>query len=203
MREDTNGYAIAQTNPSQRAKIDVRGIVQGVNFRAEVAFFAYQCELYGEVKNDPNDKYLVHMIAEGKKSNIDTFVNGIKEMKPSPTSMGGMEGFKSMINVKSIKEHREEITEPQSNEFNIVREDNFNTQEEILKNISFGGMLYSRFYHDHNTNFDTLDRKYDTISSFMKSIDTDFKTLTTWIKVGVIGLIASMLLYISVQAVVL
>ena len=158
----------------QRAAIKVHGLVQGVNFRYTFKRFAYRSHLTGRIWNDQSDDHLVHIIVEGRRSDIDRFVGVIEEYQNIQMKEGDeMAPVNSLIEVDSFKIKREYIDSPTFSKFEIYRPelegaDINHVLIAILDKLSMGGALYQRFHHDHNVNFQTLEARYGNINEGMK-----------------------------------
>jgi hydrogenase maturation protein HypF len=73
-------------------RIEIKGIVQGVGFRPFIYNLARKCHICGYVLNDTNG---VEIEAEGKKTDLDKFLRGIKTSPPPQSRI-------EYINVKKI-----------------------------------------------------------------------------------------------------
>ena len=200
----------------QHAEIEVRGIVQNVNFRMTFKRVAYRLKLRGMIWNDPGDEDLVYITVEGKRSSLDEFVRQIEELKIRSHHEGEMAPFFSLIEVDTIKVDRVTISEFQikKKSFQILRPEIEGAERvhvEILKKISSGGVVYQQFHNDHNRNFHTLERKFGAVSEGIehanKSIDGlgDHLTkavsdLVKWMKIGIFTLVGTGVVYILVRA---
>jgi len=72
----------------QRARIDIRGAVQGVGFRPFVYRIAHAMGLYGWIINSPQG---VSIEVEGSQSELDTFFPRIEKEKPPRSFIQSME----------------------------------------------------------------------------------------------------------------
>lgn len=171
-------------------KLEVRGLVQGVNFRETIRQLAYKLKLNGYVKNDINNTNLVYIEVEGEKKNLDTFVGIIQDMKIKEYKDGEILGTKSHIDVERIQIIKVEDY-PYSNQqkyegkgFIIKIEEKKDTMEqiaylqtEILKKLTYGGQVYKDFHNDHNNNFQLLNNKFGDISKEIQNANTELKRI--------------------------
>ena len=98
-----------------RVRIKVKGIVQGVGFRPFVYRIAKENNLKGYVKNLGN---YVEIFVEGKKEDIERFINDLKNKKPPL----------SRIDRLDIEEIKDNI--PNFDDFYIIKSENAKEEEE-------------------------------------------------------------------------
>lgn len=158
-------------------KLDIRGIVQKVNFRVSIRQLATSLDIVGIVENNKDDPHLVHVIAEGQKKNIHDFIVFIRKMvmerprieKDKKTGQERFIGPRYQIHVKDAEVvERRKIGEDQIqfNNFTIIREHcDDPALAEISEKLSVGGAVYQQFHRDHNENFNHLDEKYHSVSN--------------------------------------
>ncbi|XRP96174.1 carbamoyltransferase HypF [Methanocaldococcus sp. 16A] len=97
-----------------RVKIKVKGIVQGVGFRPFVYRIAKKNHLKGYVKNMGN---YVEILIEGKKKNIEDFINDLKNKKPPLSRIDKLD----IEEIKGVEEF---------NDFYIIRSEDTKDEEE-------------------------------------------------------------------------
>jgi acylphosphatase len=162
---------IQKQSQLQQSKIQVHGLVQGVNFRYLFKRHAYRNRLKGKIWNDPEDENYVHIVSEGSISSIDRFLLEIDRYRKMNMFWDGMAPVTSLIEVDSVDVIREEISQFSFDRFEIHRPELQNSGQvllSILEKLSMGGALYQRFHEDHNMNFQTLDERYLRIHEGME-----------------------------------
>ncbi len=85
-------------------KIEVKGIVQGVGYRARCTEAASEFNLVGNVRNDPHTPNTVLIEVQGTKAQVDQFMRSIS-------------GRRGLSDAKSVQVVGESTVNPELREF--------------------------------------------------------------------------------------
>ncbi|MBS3057677.1 MAG: acylphosphatase [Candidatus Diapherotrites archaeon] len=145
-----------------RATLIVSGRVRKVGYRLIVEEKALGLGVKGTVENMPDGR--VRIVCEGEKEKIDEFINAINLKE-------------RLINVQNIDKKIDKAT-GKFKEFRIISE---NDMKELRESTDAGAMYLRVLVEDTNNNFNSLDKKYGSISEkmdkFAEVISEIIKTL--------------------------
>lgn len=174
-------------NEKQSVKVEltVYGKVQGVGYRDHVSDVADELDVVGKVSNitEGKDKGAVHIVAEGKREEIERFIKEInirrlsKEQRKEYMKNGEIISPQPLAKVDRIegKDDVKEIDELEFKTFEKITSESI--ERETLNAIrtashSMKG-LRDDIYHD----FYVLDEKYGNISEMATTVHNDFRLL--------------------------
>ncbi|MEA3254787.1 MAG: acylphosphatase [Candidatus Altiarchaeota archaeon] len=192
----------------ERARIIVRGEVQGVGYRGVVKKIARKLNITGRIQNIK--PYDVEITAEGEKKDLDTFIEQIK-IREFPIDVGNVD----VTPQEATKEFqyfevvRGDLGEEMGERFDLARMELSNLHEAQKTMIGKQGEMIGKqgemigkqgemigkqgemigkqdqtlveiktMRVDMNQNFNALDTKYGSLSDRMSSIDNTLKELT-------------------------
>ncbi len=143
------------TIPSlQHARLEVKGHIQGVNFRNTIRHLAYPLGLKGYAENDERDEELVHVVVEGAPEAIDKLIEYLQQMKMTLPEPGELVPPRSLIHVETIKERRTPIDSITFNSFSVRKPEGIEGKlDDVINKLDFGATVYASFHQDHNQNF--------------------------------------------------
>ena len=143
------------TEPAlQQAHLEIKGHVQGVNFRNTVRHLAYPLGLKGFAENNADDEELVHIMVEGPGSAIDKLVDYLQRMKMELPAPGVLVPPRSLIHVESIQIRRKEVETPTFKAFSVKKPAGIEGKlDDVINKLDFGATVYAAFHQDHNQNF--------------------------------------------------
>jgi len=144
-----------------RNRYIVYGNVQGVRYRDYVAGNARRFSLTGEVRNMPDGT--VEIILEGDTGNLKKF----KDFMDEDIKKGEASSDLCLATEIDYELHEEKATS-KFQTFKVVYSDS--VQEELNEQFAAAMAVQVKMINDMNTNFQSLDTKYHTISQNLGSL---------------------------------
>lgn len=154
-----------------RARLVVKGFVQGVGYRNFVMRIARTMDIIGESRNLPNGD--VEIFCKCKNlAHLTKFMGEIDIKNPGDLYSPTVTVIEKYTDPKHIKEH----DPPKKYEiFNINYGDIPEHERELLIKMDTGSVIMQNMHKDMNNSFNAINTKYD-------SFGKDLKTLTKCIE---------------------
>ncbi|MBU4265698.1 MAG: acylphosphatase [Candidatus Altiarchaeales archaeon] len=156
----------------ERARIIVKGEVQGVGYRGEVKKIARKLDIVGKVRNVK--PYDVEIIAEGEKKNLEGFTEQIR-IKESPIEVEDIQTeFEPATGEFDYFEiERGDLGEELGERLDIARgvmNDMVGKQDQTIQEVKTVGVKVDNMAETTDNNFTTLRSDYGKISKTMEKI---------------------------------
>jgi len=155
-----------KNNQGMKARILVKGFVQGVAYRNFVMRNARKLNIFGEVRNLSNGDVEIFCKTKDLK-HLNEFIGKINVKNPDDIYSPNVEKIEKYTESKEI----EKFNPPKVfNVFEINYGDIPNQNKEMLIKLDTGSSIMKNMHQDMSNSFKRIDEKYDSFGKDLKKL---------------------------------